>query len=301
VSFVLHPRAPVGVSQAVGLAVLAMIAIQLAAALSRPLVAEIGAPTVTWIRMSAAAAALLVTTRPKLRGLARRSIAAAFMLGASLAVMAVAYFAAVSRLPLGMVSTIAFLGPLAVAVFGAHGWRPVALALMATIGVVLAIGALPSATDGGWTADPLGVVLAFIAAIAFAGYIVLLRRVGTLFSGSDGLTLSLLTAAVLLTPFGIVELDRVPSLPVVLGSVGLAVLAPLLTCWAEMTALRRLGTQSFSILISMEPAIAATLGLVLLHEVPNLMQAVGMILIILASIETVRMSARALPPENWTV
>ena len=287
-----QPHAPSGVTQAVSLAVMAMISIQLAAALSRPLVADIGAPAVTWIRMVAAAGLLLVFTRPRLRGLPRRALAAALMLGAALAIMSAAYFAAVSRLPLGMVSTIAFLGPLSVAVISARGWRTVGLAMLAAVGVILAVGAFLAAKDSGWATDPTGIVLALIAAMAFAGYIVLTRRVGSLFQGIDGLTVSLLTAALLLAPFGIAGLDHVPTLPVVLGSAGLAILAPLLTCWMEMSALRMLGTQCFSILISLEPAIAATLGLALLNEVPNLMQATGMILVILASIEAVRMSAR---------
>jgi inner membrane transporter RhtA len=287
-----NPHTSDNVSQAVAYAVTAMVAIQLAAALSRPLVAEIGAPAVTWIRMVTAAGVLLVLTRPKLRGLQRQAIGAALMLGAALAVLAVSYFAAVSRLPLGMVSTISFLGPLAVALCGARGWRPVALALLAALGVVLAVGPFAAAADGGWSTDPVGIALALISAVAFAFYIVLTRRVGALFSGTDGMTLSLLTAAILLAPFGLGGLDHVPTLPTVLGSAGLAILAPILTLWLEMTALRTLGTQCFSVLISLEPAIAATLGLLLLNEVPTVMQVSGMILVILASVETVRLSAR---------
>ena len=96
---VLLHRRESSLAPAVSAAILAMVAIQLAAALSRPLVAEIGAPAVTWLRMATAAAILMIVTRPNLRGLDRQSLWAALMLGAALAVMAVSYFAAVSRLP----------------------------------------------------------------------------------------------------------------------------------------------------------------------------------------------------------
>jgi inner membrane transporter RhtA len=290
-----HLPASSGLARPVGLAVLAMVSIQLAAGLSRPLVAEIGAPAVTWIRMAVAAAVMLALTRPRLRGMPRRAVLAAMLLGAALAIMAVAYFAAVSRLSLGMVSAIAFLGPLAVAVVGARGRQSAGLALLAGAGVFLLVGPFSAVPGSGWAFDPLGLGLASLAAFGFAAYILLTRRVGVLFSGTDGMTISLLTAALLLTPFGVGGLDRVPSLPVILGCAGLAILAPLLTFLLEMSALRKLGTQCFSTLISLEPAIAAVLGLVLLHEVPNLPQALGMVCVVVASAGAVKLSAAAAP------
>jgi inner membrane transporter RhtA len=277
----------------VGLAIAAMIAIQAAAALSRPLVAEIGAPGVTWIRMATAAAILLVITRPRLRGLDRRSLWAALMLGAALATMSAAYFAAVSRIPLGLAATITFLGPFSVAVFGARGWRPLAFSLLAGLGVLLSLEPWSQGTNPGWTVDPVGLLLAGIAALGFAAYILLTRRVGQLFSGTDGLTISLLTAAILLTPFGIGGAHEMPSSGVILGAAGLAIFSPLLTCWMEMAAVRKLGAQVFSILLSLEPAIAAMLGIILLLEVPSVVQTAGIFCVVLASIAVVRSSAKS--------
>lgn len=284
------PRLTRDLGQPVAFAILAMVSIQLAAALSRPLVAEIGAPAVTWLRMLAAAAVLVILTRPRLKGLPPRAFGAALLLGGALAVMAVANFAAVSRLPLGVVATIAFLGPFAVAVLGARGWKPVALAILAALGVILVVAPFDQAGTG--PLDPVGIALALIAALGFALYIVFSRRVGVLFSGTDGLTISLLTASVLLAPFGISGLNQSPSLAVILGSAGLAILSPLITCRLEMSALRVLGTQCFSILISLEPAIATLLGLLILHEMPSQVQALGMMCVVLASIGALRPSAR---------
>lgn len=282
-----------GLAEPVAFAIVAMLAIQLAAALSRPLVAEIGAPAVTWLRMMAGGLVLLIVTRTRLRGLSPRAFGAALLLGGALAVMATAYFAAVSRLPLGVVATIAFLGPLSVGVLGARGWKPVGLAVLAAIGVVLAVAPYEAGPGASAPLDPVGVALALVAAAAFAGYIVFSRRVSLLFHGNDGLTISLLTASMLLAPFGIAGLDHVPSLWVVLGSASLAILSPLITCRLELSAIRALGTQCFSVLISLEPAIAAVIGLVLLHEMPSTTQGIGMICVILASVGVVRLSARS--------
>lgn len=285
------PATP-GLAQATALAVTAMISIQLATALSRPLVAEIGAPAVTWIRMAVAAVVLVVVTRPDLRGLTGRAVVAALMLGGALAVLAASSFAAVNRLPLGMVATIAFLGPLALALIGAKGWRSVGIAVLAGMGVLLVLSPF-SAAGGGWVADPVGIALAVTSAVALALYIVFTRRVGMVFKGTDGVTISIVTAAVLLTPFGVAGMAGMPSATVIAGSAGLAVLAPLLTCLLEMVALRKLGTRCFSILISLEPAIAAGLGLVILHEVPGIWQAVGIGCVVMASVAAVRLAPAA--------
>lgn len=289
-TFVL-PQRDAGIASAAAMAIGAMVVFQLGAALSRPMVAEIGAPAVVWLRFVAAAAVMLVMTRPRLLQLDRAALRAALMLGGSLAVMSVAYFAAVSRLPLGLASTIAFLGPLMVAVLGARGWRPLALALLAGLGVALSLDVWSLGSSRGWEVDATGLAFAAIAACGFGFYVLLSRRVGSLFQGSDGLTISLLTAAVLLTPFGLAGLDKVPSVQAVAGSAGIAILTPLLTCWLELLAIRRLGTQVFSVLLSLEPAIAAALGLALLLEVPNGVQLMGILCVVAASVGVVRLTA----------
>lgn len=288
------PQVSSGIAPSVGFAVSAMISVQLAAALSRPLMSEIGAPAVTWIRMVAAAAVLLALTRPRWRGRPRGAVLTSLLLGAALALMSATFFAAVNRLPLGLVATIAFLGPLSVAVIGARTARPLALglALMAGVGVTLILAPYANGTNDGWAVDLVGLGFALIAALGWALYIVLIRRVGSHFSRSDSLCFSLLTAAVLLAPAGLGGLHRVPDISVILGAAGLAVLAPLLPCWLEMTALRKLGTQSFGIMMSLEPAIATVLGLLILHETPTRQQIVGTAYVVLASAAAVVLLGR---------
>lgn len=283
-----HPPVTAGINPAVGLAVSAMISVQLGAALSRPLMAELGTTSFTWIRMVAGAAILLALVRPRWEGRPRKAMLAALLLGAALAFMSSALFAALNRLPLGLVVTIASLGPLSVSVISTRRARPLALglAMMAVAGVMLVV-APAAGIDGGWTVDPLGLVFALACALGWALYIVLTRRVGQLFSQSDGLCFSLVAAAVLLAPAGLGGLEKMPELSTLIATAALSILAPLLPCWLEMAALRRLGTQSFGILMSLEPAIATVLGLLILNETPGALQIVGMGYVILASVAAV--------------
>ena len=154
---------------------------------------------------------------------------------------------------------------------------------MAGVGVALIVAPFARGIQGGWTVDPLGLGFALVAALGWALYIVLIRRVGSQFSQSDGLCFSLLMAALLLAPTGLGGLEKIPDMSVILMGTALAILAPLLTCWLEMAALRKIGPQSFGILMSLEPAIATVLGLVILHESPSLQQILGMACVILAS------------------
>lgn len=282
-------RQAAGVAMPVAMVVGSMILFQLAAGLSRPLVAEMGALGVSWMRMAAAAAVLLAFTRPRLRGIDRWGVVAALMLGSALATMAVGYVAAVNLLPLGLAATIVFLGPLSVAVLSSRGWQTMLLAVLAGAGVFLSLDVWSENAASGWAVDPLGLFYAGIAAAGFAGYILTSRRVGRVFQGSDGLAISVLAAAILLTPVGVGSMDSAPSAVLVLGACGLAVLSPLLTCWLEMAALRKLGTQVFSVLLSLEPAVAAILGILLLMEMPNEIQTLGLACVVIASIAIVRL------------
>jgi inner membrane transporter RhtA len=272
-----------------GTAIAAITLFQIVTALSRPLMEAIGASSVTWLRMVAAAVFLIFWIRPRLVNLPRKAVGAALCLGAALGAMSLAAFSAVQLLPIGMVATIAFLGPLTLAVIGAGGARSIAMgfAALAGLGVVLILAPVGNNASEGWAMDPLGIALALVYAALWALYMVLTRRVGQLFPGRDGLCLSFVAAAVILAPFGVSDLAAVGPQPIsltaVLGSLTLGLLAPCLSAGMEMQALRRLSMQSFGILMSLEPAIATLLGMAFLHEAPNLVQVMGMICVSVAS------------------
>jgi len=267
----------------VGCAAGAMVSIQVAGALSRPLVEGVGVAGVTWVRMVVGALVLLAIVRPRFRFRSRREIGAAAMLGVVLGGMSLAQFAAIERLPLGLVVTIAFLGPLGVSVMRASGVVPWFLAGAAGLGVVCLVAPSLAGDSGGWTLDRTGLLLAVLAACGWAGYILLMQRVGSLFSGMEGLSLALLSAVVMLAPAGVPDAVGAGEPMLLLGAACLAVLAPLLPCVLEMAALRKLSVQSFGILMSLEPAIAVLLGLLILKEVPGQIQILGVGCVVLAS------------------
>jgi inner membrane transporter RhtA len=272
-----HPSSEI--SFAPSLAVGSMISIQLAAALSRPLLMEMGASATTMIRLAAAAIVLLALTRPKPQHLTIGALVGALLLGISLAGMTVCFFEAVKRIPLGLVTTIAFVGPLAVATLGSR--RPIefACAALAAVGVVLLV--MPYTT--GWVADAAGVILAMAAAGCWAAYIVFTKRVGATFKGLQGLAISFLVAAIVVVPIGVHQFQGWPPFLNLGAAAALALLAPLLPCCLEMMALRRMGARPFGILMSLEPAIGLAIGFILLRQEPNLPQLLGVACVVCAS------------------
>jgi inner membrane transporter RhtA len=193
--------------------------------------------------------------------------------------MTVCFFEAVKRIPLGLVSTIAFVGPLGVAALGSR--RPIELlcTTLAAVGVALLVMPYPT----GWVADAGGLGLAMAAAGCWASYIVFTKRVGAAFKEVQGLAISFLVATIVVVPIGIHQLQEWPPLSNLAAAAGLALLAPLLPCSLEMMALQRMGARPFGILMSLEPAIGLAIGFTLLRQEPNLPQLMGVACVVCAS------------------
>jgi inner membrane transporter RhtA len=249
---------PAGVALAVG----AMSSIQLGIALSEPLLHEVGAAGIVSLRLLMAAALLWVLTRPVVRGRSGADVRVAIALGVCCGAQTFAFFAALDRIPLGVAVTIEFLGPLGVALAGSRRGRDAAWVALAGAGV-----ALLTLGPGSGGLDPLGVALAAVAACCWAGYITLTKRVGARWSGLDGLAVSLAVAAALTIAPGVATAGTALVDPeVLLAGAGLALLLPLAPYSLEMLALRQLPTAVFGLLMSLEPAIGAALGFVLLGQ-----------------------------------
>ena len=266
---------PTGVALAVG----AMAIIQLGIALSEPLLHELGPAGLVTLRLLVAAAVLVLLTRPTLRGRARADLWSAIALGACAGVQTLAFFAAIERIPLGVAVAIEFLGPLAVGLAGSRRRLAAVWVAAAAAGV-----ALLTLGPGGGGLDAAGLALAGGAAVGWAGYIVLTKRVGAAWSGLEGLAVALAVAAVLTLGPGVATsgsdlLD--PS--VLIAAAGLALLVPLVPFALEMLALRRLPASRFGIVMSLEPAIAALLGFALLGQRLGLAALAAIALILLAS------------------
>ena len=255
-----------------------MVSVQLGAALAHPTMAEYGPFATTWGRLAWAAIILGIIVRPDLRRYRRREILTALALGATIAMMTLFFFVAITRVPLGLVVAIEFLGPLGVAALGfARSWRLIWLVL-AFAGVLLLVR-----TQAGWSVDMLGFLFAIAAGTGWAAYILLSKRFGKVFKGLEGLAISFAAAALISTPFGLYETGFALPGGLAVQTVGLAVLTPLLPYALEMMALRRLSSATFGILMSAEPGIGALAGYLVLNEPLSLQQIGGIALVMIAS------------------
>jgi inner membrane transporter RhtA len=264
------------------LCVLSMSSVQFGAALSAPTMAAYGSLSTTWLRLCWAALVLALLVRPRFRSYSRSHWMAAGALGAAMAGMTLCFFTALQRIPLGLAVAIDFLGPLAVATFAVRRARALLWPALAIAGVILL-----SRDRAGWIGEPLGVLLACAAALGWGSYIVLMKKTGTLFAGLEGLSVSLIAAALVATPFGLAQSGLHVAGAQVAATAALALLVPLLPYALEMVALRHMPAGSFGILMSVEPAIGALAGFVVLNQAMGVLQIAGSLLVVTASVGAV--------------
>jgi inner membrane transporter RhtA len=264
------------------LAVLAMSIIQVGAALSTGLFPVVGLAGTAWLRLCAGATIFLALRRPRLRGRSRGELVGALALGINSGLMTMAFLVALSRLPLGTTVAIEFMGPLTVAVIGTRQLRRLVWPVLALAGVL--------AVTEPWTgqADLVGIAFAIASAVGWATYILLTARVGDRFEGLEGLSITIPIAAVVATVVAAPGAAASVTLPVIAAAYGLAVLMPVIPYSLELMALRRLTTSAFGTLMALEPAIAAAMGAVLLAQIPTPLEAVGVVLVVLAGIGATR-------------
>jgi inner membrane transporter RhtA len=269
-----------------GMALASMLCVQVGLAASVGLFDRVGPEGAAFLRLFWAGVIIAVLVRPKVRSMSLSTLLACAALGVVTAGVTLLFMAAVARLPLGTASALEFLGPLGVAVARSRGGRLLLWPLLAGVGVLM----LTEPWHGG--ADLLGVAFALSAAVCWAAYILLTQRVGDEVAGLQGLAVSLavagLVATVLVGPHVIPEL----TWDLVLVGVGLAVLLPVIPFSLEMLALRRLTTAAFGTLMSLEPAIALVIGLVVLHQVPGPWPVLGIAFVVAAGVGAERTGAR---------
>jgi inner membrane transporter RhtA len=280
----LSPRA--GAGMAVG----AMLCVQLGLALSVGLFDQIGSTGTACLRLVFAGLLLVLLGRPRPSAFTRSSLAACVALGVVTAGLTILFTEAIARIPLGTAAALEFLGPLGVALLRGRG-RARGWALLAGVGVVL----LTTPWQGGL--DPAGVAFALGAAACWAGYILLTQRVGDHVVGLTGLAVSMPVAALVATAvagpglLAHVEAGRIDA-SVLLAGLGIALLLPVVPFSLELLALRRLTTAAFGTLMCLEPAIALVIGVVLLHQVPSVLAAAGIAAVVVAGIGAERAGAR---------
>ncbi|WP_264022639.1 EamA family transporter [Mycolicibacterium pyrenivorans] len=279
-----NDQARAGALMAVG----SMVCVQFGLAIAVTLIDEIGVEGAAWLRLAWAGILLLVIVRPRRVAFICSSFLMCVLLGIVTAAVTLLFMAALDRIPLGTASALEFLGPLGVAIARGHGRGRLLWPGAAAVGVVL----LTQPWSG--TVDPVGVAYALAAACCWAGYILLTQRVGDEVAGINGLAVSMPVAGLIATlTVGPAVIDRMTPQILLIG-LGLAVLLPVVPFALELLALRRLTTAAFGTLMSLEPALAMVVGLLVLHQVPGALAIAGIGFVVAAGAGAARAGAR--PP-----
>ncbi|GHB36859.1 membrane protein [Streptomyces viridiviolaceus] len=267
----------------VGLVLAGGVSVQFGAALAVSLMPRAGALGVVTLRLVVAAVVLLLVCRPRLRGHSRADWGTVVVFGIAMAGMNGLFYQAVDRIPLGPAVTLEVLGPLALSVLASRRAVNLIWAALALAGVFLLGG-------GGFDGlDPAGAAFALGAGAMWAAYIVFSARTGRRFPQADGLALAMAVGAVLFLPLGIAESGARLVDPVTLAlGAGVALLSSVLPYTLELLALRRLPAPTFAILMSLEPALAAAAGFLILDQALSAGQSAAIALVIAASMGAVR-------------
>jgi len=241
----------------------AACSVQGGAAVAKTLFPELGPPGVVFLRLLFGSLALWAIARPQIRGRSRADLQLVVALGVVLVSMNMCFYESLARLPLGIAVTVEFLGPLGVAV--AFSRRPVDLVWVALAGTGVAL--LANAGGGGASLSTAGLVLAATAGLFWALYILLSVRVGRRWPGPTGLAPAMLVGGLIALPWGVISAgSNLGDAQLVGAAVGVGLLSSALPWSMELEALRRLPAAVFSVVLSLEPAVAALTGVVFLHE-----------------------------------
>jgi inner membrane transporter RhtA len=253
--------------------VISGLSMYLGAAVAVWLFAEINPASVAWLRQLGAAVVLLAWRRPGRTAWHGRAFWLAAAFGLVTAAMNLAIYEAFARLPLGTAVALEFAGPVAVAAVGSRTRRDVGALLLVTIGVLLI-------ADVRWAGSPLGVSFALAAAALWAGYILLGQRVVSAGLGVDGLAVGFAVATVVLSPLALGTGPVWGSPRLLVLGIGVGVLSTVLPYALDQVVLRRVGRATFAVLLALLPVSAALTGLVLLGQVPGLVEGLGILAVV---------------------
>jgi inner membrane transporter RhtA len=285
-------RAPAQAVRAGGvpLVLIAITSLQFGAAIAGTIFDNIGPAGTALLRAFFAAVILQAIWRPTLRGHGARDLRLVVAFGLLLGLMNLCIYESFDRIPLGVAVTIEFAGPLAVAVALSRRRLDVACAVLAAIGIVVL------ADPGGGAVDGLGVMFALIAAACWAAYILVAQAAAQVFTGGRGLALAMTVAVLVPLVPGLASAgsDLIDPRWLAIGC-AVALMSSVLPYSLETEALRRLPANVFGVLMSLEPAVAAIAGFLVLGQGLRAQDIVGMALVIAASIGVTR--AAPLSPE----
>ena len=242
--------------------------------------------TVAWLRAAGAAVALVVWRRPWRRAWSRRQAVVALIFGLVTIAMNIAIYEAIARIPLGTAVAIEFLGPTTVAALGSRRRRDLASVGLASLGVLLLAGVE-------FDANLLGVLFALVSAAMWAGYILVGKRVADTGDGLDSLAIGMSMAAVVLAPVILVPQAYVDvsvfsdSRTWLLG-LCIGLLSTAIPYALDQLVLVQIGSARFALLLALLPATATLIGVVVLRQIPTLLEVIGITLVIVALLLSAR-------------
>jgi inner membrane transporter RhtA len=244
------------------------------------LFARVGPLGVAWLRIASAGAIFAAWRRPwrHLRSIDSSTRGLVLAFGCVLAFMNACFYLAIDRLPLGTVAAIEFVPVIALAAIGARTPRNVLALGLAATGVYLL-------TDVRIEGEPVGVAFAFANAALFATYIVFAHRVSRSpdLRGIDGLAAAMLVALVAITPIG--GWVAAPALldPVAIAAgIGVGVASSVIPYVFDQLAMARLSRGTYSLMVSLLPATATVVGIVVLRQIPSGVEVLGVALVVCA-------------------
>ena len=272
------------------LVVAGVTSVQLGAAIANSLVDERTPTGLVMLRLVFGALILGLLFRPRVRDRSSRELQLALAFGLTLVTMNFCFYQAIDRIPLGIAVTLEFVGPLGIALLGSRRASDLVWVLLAAAGILLLA---PGIGDNGL--DPAGVAFALGAGVLWAAYITLSIHVGRAYSGPTGLVLAMAVGAVVALPFGIASAGSALLRPELLAAgLAVAVLSAALPWSLELEALRRMPAHVFGVLMSLEPAIGALVGFIVLDERLGTRVVVAIGLVVIASAGAAR-GARTAP------
>ncbi len=263
-----------------------IVSVQVGGAVAFNLFDELGPGGTVLLRTGFAALVLAALWRPRWRGLDRRAWQQIAVFGFVLAAMNLSFYVGLERVPLGIAVTLEFVGPLGVALAGSRR-------VLDLVWVALAAGGIVLLSPGfGNSIDTLGAYMCLLAGAFWGAYILLSAKIGRDFPGGSGLALAMVVSAAMLTPVGIADAgaDLLALAPLAAGF-AIAMLSSAIPYSLELEALRSLPTGVFGVLMSIEPAIAALVGLIALDQDLASAEVVAIAMVVVASAGALRAAA----------
>jgi inner membrane transporter RhtA len=258
---------------------LSILSVQCGAAIAKTLFPALGAAGTATLRIGISAIILWIVYRPNVKTITAKQWKSVIPYGLSLGAMNVIFYLAIERIPIALGVTLEFVGPLLLAIVGSKQIVDFLWAFLAAVGIALIA---PWNNNG---IDLLGVLFALLAGGFWSGYIILGGKISKIMKGGDAVAIGMLFATILILPIGLLS-SKIGNLNPKYLAMGaaLALLSSAIPFSLEMKALKHIPARTFSILMSLEPAVAAICGLIFLQEYLSLKECLAIAAVIIASV-----------------